>query len=104
AMLTLARLKVRNAIPGLMRLLTRPETEEKTKKQALTTLVGITGIPFRSAEKALTWWDEAGKVEFEQITQAAKRESDEADESGGVKRAPLIKDKAGPKLEPPGES
>lgn len=95
AMLTLARLKVRNAIPALARLLSKDSLDEKIRKQALATMVSITDVPFRDAEGALSWWEKVGKAEIAQLEELEKRKT--AAEAGDAATLPI---KPAPKFKP----
>jgi hypothetical protein len=94
AMLTLARLKVRHALPALIRVLAQNDADEKIKKQALMTLSAISGVSPRNADGALIWWEKAGKQEYELFAANEKRAEDE---KAGTQTLPL---KAAPKFEP----
>jgi len=96
ALLTLARLKVREAQPALIRMLAKIDLDEKIRKQALATLVSISGVPFRDVDGALSWWAKQGKEEFEAIEKRSGAEAAESNDAELLPMKPLPKFKAAP--------
>jgi hypothetical protein len=80
ALNTLARLKVRQAQPALVRLLSAPSDDEKFQKHVLTTLSAIADFPFHDAKSALDWWTKSGRDAYERtVTAEVKTEPAAAD-------------------------
>jgi HEAT repeat protein len=105
ALNTLARLKVRQAQPALIRLLSAPDDDEKFRKHVLSTLGAIADFPFHDAKSALDWWTKTGREAYER-TAGAEAKTDSAPSAPGADGfAPVVRlNGSGGGLETPASS
>lgn len=67
AMLALARMRVRKAVPALVRVIANADTPPAMLQQALRTLDGITGVSLKDAKAVESWWQRMGQAEYAKL-------------------------------------
>lgn len=66
-MLALSRMRVRKAVPALVRTAVNPETPDGMLKLALRTLNAITGVSLKDGPAVETWWKKFGAQEYAKL-------------------------------------
>lgn len=67
AMLALSRMRVRKAVPALVRVCVDPDTSSALQPTVLRTLNLITGVALKDATGVQTWWKKFGEAEYQKL-------------------------------------
>jgi len=67
AMLALSRMKVRKAVPALVRICVSPDSTNAIMPTVLRTLNLITGVSLKDAAAVQTWWTKFGEAEYAKL-------------------------------------
>jgi hypothetical protein len=67
AMLALSRMKVRKAVPALVRVCVSPDSTSAIMPTALRTLNLITGVSLKDGPAVQTWWTKFGEAEYAKL-------------------------------------
>lgn len=95
AMLALSRMRVRKAVPALVRVAVNPETSSALLPTALRTLNLITGVSLKDAAAVQTWWTKFGEAEYAKLEappKASENAGPDPASKGSAAPAPEKKD------------
>ena len=67
AMLALSRMRVRKAVPALVRVCVSPDSTSAIMPTVLRTLNLITGVTLKDAPAVQTWWTKFGEAEYAKL-------------------------------------
>lgn len=94
AIAALARMKSKRLVPVLIRIIGNGNELASLQKQALAAAQNVTGVPFRNAESAKTWYEKFGKTEYENAAplitpeEKARIEKERAEAEAKAREAP----------------